>query len=273
MKRLLAILILPAFIVIGCGTEQQPENEPKTDNEPKSADNTQTGLKTDPKPEMSTEVVATVNGVPIYREELKGRPVKDLISEEIIYQKGLGLGLEDKFTQKLRNYRKQLIVNDLKSDILEELPAAKEVSDEEILQYYEDNQPKYSFVRMHELGFTDDGLGEDITKRLEAGEEASEIASSYSDSGVNVLNRDLGYSKEMLKYFNNIEVGAVTEVITKPDGSYSIVKIVEIKPIPLRQSERAIKRILEAKRKTNAYNAYADKIIQENGVEIEMVGN
>lgn len=272
MKSLWAILILPAFIIVGCGTQEQPENEPEAKNEQKSAAEVQTALKTDPKPERQTQVVATVNGIPIYQDELKGRQVKDLVSDEVLYQKGLALGLDEKFTQKLRDYRKQLIVNDMKSDILEDLPAEKVVSDEEVQQYYDNNKAKYSFVRMYEIGFSDEGLGEEIAGKLEEGEDPSEIADSYSETGANVLGRDLGYSKEMLKHFRNIEVGAVTEVITKPNGTYSIIKIVEMKPIPLRQSERAIKRILEAKRKTTAYNAYADQIIEENNVEIDIVG-
>lgn len=272
MKRLLAVLIMPALIVAACGGQDKPESKAQNESERAGTDNGPGGLRSDPKPERNTDVVAIVNGIAIYKDELKGRPVKDLISEEVIYQKGLGMGLEDKYTQKLRDYRKQLIVNDIRSDILDGLPPSKEVSDEEIQGYYNNNPLKYNFVRMHEIGFSDEGLGEEILTKVKSGEDPAEIANSYSESGANVLSRDLGYSREMLKHFNDVEVGAVTEIITKPNGSYSVIKIIEIKPIPLRQSERAIRRLLEAKRKTAAYNDYADQIVEESGIEIEIVG-
>ena len=159
----------------------------------------------------------------------------------------------------------------MKSDILDQLPPTKEVSDEEILSYYEANPKKYTFVRMQEVGFADKNLGDEISEKMKSGEDLTEIVNSYTESGANVVGRDLGFSREMVKLFDTIELGAVTDVITKPNGSYSVVKIVEIKPIPLTQSERAIRRILESKRKTSAYNEYADTIIEENGVEVEVI--
>ena len=267
MKGLLAILILPALIVIGCGAQEKSENKEGAAQDTGA----NSALKTDPKPQMDSEVVARVNGVPIYKDELNGRPVKELVSEEVIYQKGLGMGIDEKYAQKLRDYRKQLVVHEMKGDILEELPPAKQISDEEILSYYEANPKKYTFVRMQEVGFADKDLGDEIVGKMKGGEDLTEIVNSYTESGANVVGRDLGYSREMLKLFDTVELGAVTDVITKPDGSYSVVKIVEIKPIPLTQSERAIRRLLEAKRKSSAYEEYADIIIKENGAQIEII--
>lgn len=277
MKKLLLLLILPLTVVIACGTpdksEEKAENNTVNESNNKPADQAQSTLKIDPKPKRDSKVVARVNGVPIYEDELKGRPLQHLITEEVLYQKGLGLGLDEKYAQKIRDYNKQLIVHDLKTEVLENLPPAKEVSDEEIKAYYDNNPERYTFVRMHEVGFVDKNLGDEILGKMKSGEDITEIVNGYVESGANVVGRDLGFNREMVKEFDNIELGAVTDIITKPNGSYSVIKIVEIKPIPLHQTERAIRRLLEAKRKAHANDNYANQIIEENNVEVEIIDN
>jgi len=164
-----------------------------------------------------------------------------------------------------------LIVSDIKSNVLEDMPAAKEVSDEEIQSYYENNPRKYTFFRMQEVAFADKGLGDEIQSRVKGGEDLTEIVNSYTQSGANVVGKDLGYNKELLSQFGTFEVGSVTGVISKPDGTYSVVKIVEVKPIPLNQSERAIRHLLEAKRKAQAQDDYASQIAEESGIKIEIM--
>lgn len=272
MKRLLVLLIVPAVFIAACGAPDKSENKAvkeTSDESPEQAQN----VKTDPKPKRDSKVVARVNGVPIYQNELKGRPLQYLITEEVIYQKGLGLGLDEKYAQKLRDYKKQLVVHELKMDILENLPPTKEVSDEEIKSYYDNNPDRYTFVRMHEVGFVDKNLGDEILEKMKSGEDLTEIVNAYLESGANVVGRDLGYNREMVKEFDAVELGSVTDVITKPDGSLSVIKIVEIKPIPLHQTERPIRRILEAKRKGYANDNYANQIIQESGIEVEIIEN
>ncbi len=281
MKRLLMLLILPAVIMTACGAPDKGENkaEDKTVNEssnksPEQAQSqAQSMVKTDPKPQKDSKVVARVNGVPIYQDELKGRPLQHLITEEVLYQKGLGLGLDEKYAEKVRDYKKQLIVHDLKTEILENLPPTKEVSDEEIQNYYDNNTERYTFVRMYEVGFADKNLGDEILGKVKSEEDLTEIVNAYVESGANVAGRDLGFNRKMVREFDSVELGSVTGVITKPDGSYSVIKIVEIKPIPLRQTERPIRRLLEAKRKGYANDNYANQIIEESGIEVEIIEN
>ncbi len=277
MKKLLVLLILPAVIIAACGApdkgEDKAENKTVNESSNKSPEQAQSTLKIDPKPQRDSKVLARVNGVPIYEDELKGRPLQHLITEEVIYQKGLGLGLDEKYAEKVRDYNKQLIVHDLKMEVLENLPPTKEVSDEDIKTYYDNNPERYTFVRMHEVGFVDKKLGDEILAKVKSGEDLTEIVNAYVESGANVVGRDLGFNREMVKKFDTVELGSVTDIITKPDGSYGVIKIVEIKPIPIRQTERAIRQLLEAKRKSYANDNYANQIIEENGVEVEIIDN
>jgi len=84
MKRLLVLLILPAVIVAACGapdkSEDKAENKTVNESSNKSPEQAQTAIKIDPKPQRDSKVVARVNGVPIYQDELKGRPIQHLIT-------------------------------------------------------------------------------------------------------------------------------------------------------------------------------------------------
>jgi len=271
MNKLLVILLMSVAFTAGCGQSDNKNGDNVNDQSKQSAAEESGKLIVDPKPQSESKVVARVNGVPIYEDELNGRPVQHMVTEEILYQKGLGLGIDEKYAQKLRDYKKHLIVSDIKSNVLEEMPAAKEVSDEEIQSYYENNPRKYTFFRMQEVAFADKGLGDEIQSRVKGGEDLTEIVNSYTQSGANVVGKDLGYNKELLSQFGTFEVGSVTGVISKPDGTYSVVKIVEIKPIPLDQSERAIRHLLEAKRKAYTQDDYASQIAEESGIKIEIL--
>ena len=273
MNKLLVTLLLSAAFIAGCGESDKEKGVNANGESEQITAGGDSTLGVDPKLEREGKVVARVNGVPIYEDELKGRPVQHFITEEVLYQKGLGLGLDAKYAEKIRDYKKHLIVHDLKTGILEDLPPTKEVSDEEIQSYYDMNPAKYTFVRMREIAFVDKSLGDEIYNKVKNGEDLADIVDSYTKSGANVAGKDLGYNRGMLNRFDTMEVGSVTEIISKPDGTYSVIKIVEIKPIPLHQSERAIRHILQAKRKSFAHDKYAREIIRENNMEIEIVNN
>lgn len=273
MNKLLVMLLLSAAFIAACGQSGDNEEANVKDDSSQSTAEGDDALKIDPRPEREGKVVARVNGVPIYEDELKGRPVQYLITDEILYQKGLGLGLDAKYADTIRDYKKHLVVHDIRTGILEDLPPTKEVSDEEIESYYESYPAKYSFVRIHEVAFVDKSLGDEIYNKVKNGEDLTEIVNAYTESGANVVGKDLGYNRELLNQFDTIEVGSVSDVLSKPDGTYSVIKIVEIKPIPLYQAERGIRQLLEAKRKTFAQNRYANEIVKENNIKIEIMDN
>jgi hypothetical protein len=260
------MLLLTAAFFAGCGQSDKMEVENVNDGGD--------ALRIDPKSANESKVVARVNGVPIYEDELRGgRPVEYYITEEILYQKGLGMGLDDKYVEKIRDYKKQLIVHDIRTTILEDLPPTKEVSDEDIQNYYDMNPQKYTVVRMQEIAFVDKRLGDEILTRVKNGEDLTEIVNSYAESGANVVGRDLGHNRGLLNEFDTLELGSVSKVIEKPDNTYSVIKIVEIKPVPLQQTKRAIKHLLEAKRIKHAQDNYANKIAKENDIKIEIMNN
>ncbi|MEQ9618262.1 MAG: hypothetical protein RIG61_03700 [Deltaproteobacteria bacterium] len=281
MKRIIPLLLLTVMFSFACSQPEESENSTTTNSEntvevqqKDSAEKQQTDAQTENqikrvKPEKKGKVVARVNGVPIYEDEINGKSLNSAITDEILYQEGLKRGLDEKYEDRVMEYQMSLVVRDMKSRILGDLPPTKEVSNEEIEEYYEANKDKYMNIKMEEINFSDKEKSEEIKKMVGDGKDFKEIESQYPESDVKF--NDLGYNKKLMRYFDTKEVGAVTEVIEKGDGTYSVLKIVEIKEIPTHQVRNSIKHSLEARAKAQAYNDFAEKIKEESSVNIEII--
>lgn len=274
MKLRNLALLFTVLIFMAC-------NQSDSTNKTQSADNTNSDniqsessmndntSAVEAEPKREGKVVARVNGQAIYEDDLSGRNLEYAISEEIIYQEALRQGIDKKYRNKVRDFEKSLIVRDTKQSLLENAEPTKEVSLEEIKDYYEKNKDKYSHVRIYEISFPDSNLGNEIREKAKGEEDLQNIANSYPDMVINV--NDIGYNRSMLQHFKTREVGVVSEVIQKPDGTFSVLKIAEVKDIPLNSSKQAIRHILEAKKKRKMFENYSQKIANENNMTIEII--
>ena len=274
MTQYMFVLLFTLVILIGC-------NQSDTDSKAPSADNTNTGSKqsqssmddntsaVETEPERVGKVVARVNGQPIYEDDLNGTDLEFIITEEIIYQEGIIHGYDKLERDKVGDYERGLIIGITKLRILENAEPTKEVSDEDIKNYYESNKDKYTHVRIHEISFPDSNLSSEIKDKAKSGEELQNIANSYPDLEITVS--DIGYNRNMAQHFKTREVGSVSEVIQKPDGTFSVLKIVEVRDIPLKITRGAIKHILDANRKRQMFDSYAQKVAEENNMTIEII--
>jgi len=274
MKLRNLILLFTVLILMACNQSDSTSKTQSADNtnsdniqsESSMNDNT-SAVETEP--EREGKVVARVNGQAIYEDDLGGGNLEYAISEEIIYQEGLRQGIDKKYRNKVRDFERSLIIRDIKQSLLENAEPTKKVSHEEIKDYYEKNKDKYSHVRVYEISFPDSNLGNEIIEKAKGGEDLQNIANSYPDMVINV--NDIGYNRSMLQHFKTREVGVVSEVIQKPDGTFSVLKIVEVKDIPFNSSKQAIMHILKAKKKSRMFNNYSQKIANENNMTIEII--
>jgi hypothetical protein len=270
MLRKLSVLFT-LFILLGCNQSDSNNNTPssdKTKTDTQSNWNENAGVAEN-EPERVGKVIARVNGQPIYEDEVRGKDLDFAITEEIIYQDAIKRGIDKEYRDEVRIFERKLIIRKTKQRILENADPTKEISDEEINHYYELNKEKYSLVRIHEISFEDSKLGNAIKDKAESGEELQNIANSYPDLRISV--NDIGYDRQMSKHFKTIEVGAVSEVIQKPNGTFSILKIVEVKDMPLKNSKQSIKYILKAKGKADMIDRYARKAAEESNITIEII--
>ena len=259
MTQYMFVLFFTLAILIGC-------NQSDSDSKAPSADNTSA---VESEPDIIGKVLARVNGQPIYENDQTRADLEFFITEEIIYQEGINKGFDKSEKGKVRDFERELVISSTKQSILENAEPAKEISNEDIKNYYESNKDKYTHVYIHEISFPDRNLSNEIKDKVKSGEELQAIAKSYPD--IPIVVNDLAYNRTMAQHFTAIEVGSVSEVIKKPDGKYSVLKIVELKEIPINVVGKSIRYILEAKQKAQIFNSYAQKIAEENNMTIEII--
>ncbi len=272
LRKFTVLFIL--LIIIGCNQSDSDNKAPSSDNTNTGSEQSQSNMNdntsaAETEPEREGKVIARVNGQPIYEDDLNENNLEYVVTEEIIYQMGIRQGLDKQYKDKLKDLERRLIIDGAKRSILENAEPSKIVSNEEIDNYYESNKDKYSHVRIYEISFPDSILGSEIKDKAKSGEELQTIANSYPDLEITV--NDIGFNRNLVKHFKTREVGTVSEVIQKPDGTFSVLKIVEIKEIPLNRSKSAIKHILEARRRARMIDSYALKFAHENNMAIVII--
>jgi len=267
MKTVLPVLLTALLFLSACGQSGTKE-EAGSDNQQQSS-NTAAGRV---KPEKDGKVVARVNGVPIYEDELNGRPVESVVTEEILYQEGLSEGLEKKYQEKIMQYQMSLVVREVKEKILSGLPPEKEVTEQEMLDYYNSaKDTNYTNLRVEEINFTDQKLGDKILKMAQEGKDFNDIVKELPDAGPEVKVNELGYDRKMNSFFEVKEVGAISKVVNKKDGTYSVLKIEELHVIPFESARNTILFIVESLKKAAAYDKYAKQIAREKNYNVEIV--
>jgi len=251
MKKLFPFLALLILFAWGCGKTEKKEETQKSET------------TTDEK------VLARVNGRPIYENDLKGRPLEDVIDYEILYEVGLKQGLDKKVEKQLEDYRKRLIIAALQKDIMANLPK-EEVSEQEIEEYYKQNVGKYKRMSFKEIVVEDQNIANEIHKRALKGEDIEKIASDYSESGTKVRLRDSRLHKKDQERFIGKEVGSVSEVIQE-GNTFVIIKLTEVKEIPLDKTAPAIKYSIIASKRAQAVHNFAEKAKDENNIKVEIL--
>lgn len=261
LRKLFLLLIF--MVLVGCN---QSDTNNTTENKDTPESQAQNSAQ---EPQRDGKIIARVNGAPIYEDDLNGRNRDFVITEEIIYQVGLQQGVDEDIQKQVKSYEKMLIIKKAKQSMRENMEPAKPISEEEILEHYERNKNRYTHVRIHEISVPDVNVGLEVKEKAEAGEDLQDIANSYPDLVITVT--DMGFDRELAQKFDNREVGSVSEVIQKPNGTFSVLKIVDSKEIPLTASKNSIKHGLESKRLGELFNTQARKLAEENNITIERI--
>lgn len=261
-------LLLIFMVLVGCNqsdTNQDSENEGAPQTQAQTDTSTDTDSATEPQKEG--KIVARVNGSPIYEEDLNGRNLNFVITEEIIYQAGLEQGVDEDIKRMVDDYERMLIIKKTKQSMIENMEPSKPISDEEIQEYYERNKSSYVQAKIQEITVPDVNLGLEVKEKAEAGEDLQEIANSYPDVAITVT--DIGYNRALAQKFEKKEAGSVSEVMQKPNGTFSVLKIVEIKDIPLKASKNSIRHGLESQKLGKMFDIQARRLAEKNNIKIE----
>jgi len=249
MRKIIPLLGFLILIAWGCGKSEKKEGTQKIET------------ATDKK------IVARVNGRPIYEGALKGRPLEEVIDYEILYEVGLKQGLDKKFEGDVEEYRKRLIVTSLQKDILANQPK-EEITEQEIKEYYKQNEDKFKIMSFEQIVVEDQNLANEIHKRAVNGEDFKKIASDYSGSEANVRIQDLRFNRRYNERFIGKEIGSVSEII-QDRNKLIILKLTEVKEIPLEKTKQAAQLSIRALKRTQAIHNFAEKSRDENNIKVE----
>lgn len=267
MRRLLPFLFMAVFLSLGCKQAEKKDeirkdatSHPKEETAPNGQENV-----------GGNRIVARINGKPIYRRDLRGMPLKSFIIDEILYQEGLRRGLDKELEKRVEDYKRGLIVNSIKSEILANLPK-EGVTDEDIEKYYKENEDNYTYIRVQEVSVGDRETADEIHKKALSGEDFEKIKSEYSNSGKQVIVTDLKFadSKMYRDLFDKKEVGSISGVIQ--DGNrFKILKITDVKKIPLEKARNVIMHTITARRRGQALEEYVERLKKENNIKVEIL--
>lgn len=261
MKMVNLFLILAAIGVSSC----ERENSMPTPSSDQMATQTQKSA-TD-----KTKIVAKVNGRPIYEDELNRKTLRDVITNEILYERGLKQGLDQKFENQIEDFKKKIIVDHVMRELSSKIPK-KNVSAEEIEKYYEDNESKYTYIRAEEISVEDKLTADEIHKKAISGEDFEKLKSEYSKNGVRVNLRNARLTTRHNASFDNISVGEISDILPEVNR-FKILKIVEIKKLPLSSQRIAesIKHAIISQKQSEGIRQMAEKIKDEDNIKVDIL--
>jgi len=316
------ILILPIFLIqFGC--KQKEENQTKVKEEQTMESAETSGEKIPPNNSTNREnaiqieeissdkkLLATVNGRPIYEEDLKRRQLDDMIVDEILYEDGLRRGLDKHYEKNVELYAKTLIVREqnqnIRSTVPKEEPTDKEIedfikqnkkqfetylktfivreqnqnirstvpkekpTDKEIEDFFKQHEKRYTNLKVKGISTSDKNIAEQIHKRAIKGEDFDNIASDYLASEVTFTPDIINLPVTTNDYFDELKVGAITDIIQE-NRNFLIYRIIEVNKLPISQFKTAITFTVLAQKKYEAVREFAEKAKKEHNIKVEII--
>jgi hypothetical protein len=223
-------------------------------------------------PPAEPVLLARVNDAEIYSTDLEGKPLDAVINQEILYQAGLKQGLDVKLKDEIEHMKKRIITNEVENEILADVPNKRDYTDKELEDYYNEHLKDYQFLTFSEISVNDGKLAEEIHKKAIAGESFDDIASDLSKSGVKVGTKNIGFTRKYGNLFDSYEVGSVSEAFPEGD-SFKVLKILQVKTIPLNLVKRNIILAVNNQKKVEALRSKIDQLKKENGIEVTIFSN
>ena len=217
-------------------------------------------------------LLARVNDAEIYSTDLRGKPLDAVINQEILYQAGLKQGLDVKLKDKFEDVKKRIIINEVEQEMLPETPKQTNYTDKELEDYYNENIKNFQFLKFSEISVNDENLASEIHTKALAGESFEDIASDLSKSGAKVETREIGFTRKYGNLFDSPEVGSVSDPLAEGD-SFKVLKIVEVKTIPLNLVKRNVILAVRNQNKREALQSKMDQLKKENGIEVTIFSN
>lgn len=273
-RKFSLLFFIFAFAIVGCRQAEEngktsTEKEAKTEQTTETTESTTDQDQADTTVDESKTVVAKVNGVPIYREDLRGFDVQKAIQKELLYQYGKDNGyLDDRIKERVANFEQSLVISKVKIDAIKDYMALNPVTAEELDQEYQKDKKEFIYLKLNEVEVTDKAIAEKIHSEAKAGGNLKDIAAKYDESQVKFQEMDRS-TKRFNRFFKELKPGAVSELINN-EGKYYIYKVADTNQLPTPDVKRRLRLEKEAEKKRKAINNLVEKIKQTGDYKVEM---
>lgn len=259
MKNLIVLVALMTLITFGCKLSDKEESGKGTVSESEKNET------------VKNEVVARVDGNPIYKGDLHGRPLESAITDQILYEEGLRQGLDKKYAKKVEDYKKNMIIGIVKSQILLKNAKNYKITQADIDEYVDQNRNKYRNLKLKKITAPDKNVAEEIQKRALEGQDFDKIASDYSNSNVEVTVTEIGPTNEYNDMFDEIAVGKLSGIRQYADR-FQIFRIIEVSDKLSASQRRKITFELANRRKGETLTNAVEEIKKKDNIKVEIVG-
>ena len=212
-----------------------------------------------------------------YKPQLtKSKVLAQMISEKLLIQEAKNIGLEkDKdVLEQIKKMTEQMLVQAfLQKEILDKV----QVNDEEIEEYYKENQDKFTEkeqVHLFNILVETEEKAQEILKELKTGKDFSEVAKENSIGPSASQGGDLGYlSKgtiipEIEEAVFALEVGELSQVV-KTDFGFHVLKITDKKPETIKTLEEVKEDIIQILLPTKQKEAF-ENLLEELKSKVEI---
>lgn len=205
-----------------------------------------------------------------------------IITREVLYQEAKRKGLDRKkeIMAKVEDFKRAMLIDAL---LEEELKGKTEVTEDEIKKYYEENRKEFiepMEIKIRQIIVDSELVLREVLTRLAQGESFEKIASTYNIGKFKEDGGNLGYIRrgQLARSFSQFEEAAfslknkgdVSDVIRTPYG-YHIIRLEDMRGSnlrPLDQVRDKIRRILEPKKKQEAYLRYLKELKSKSRIMI-----
>jgi hypothetical protein len=193
-------------------------------------------------------------------------------ADAFIMQEGRRLGLDkDEHVQsRFENFKRRLILEQYKKDLIPDLAELGTVTQDQIAKYYRENQIKYTTLDLVFVSLDDREVAEEIHTRAKEGEDLKKLFEEYKSRKPesNIIFRKLFYNNQYSKLFSEKRIGSLSDVL-KEGKNYKILKVTDIRVVPISNVTSEIKFDLLMEKRDQELRKIANSIAQKNNVKVE----
>lgn len=248
MKNTLPLLIVLTLFVAACTREERAPKEAEVREDTKEA----------------REPVAIVGGKKIYKEDIGEGDLNQAIQNELLYQIGVESGIDKEIASRVEDYKRSAIIDAVTNKLISEIHP--EVTEEEVLDYYNTHQSDYTTIELVEVEFPTLEMTKLFAERLNETKEVKRTIREFEESqGASITTKP---AKRVVELFGSaIEVGT-TSPIAERDGKFILTVIAGKRPSTIDDIYDIIYEKIEVMKIEEAFRRKIDELKQQKGVKI-----